>query len=244
MHRLIALFISTVIACCGQSFEVASVKLAPVTPGDLYSINLGRIQNDTLTLGNASLADCIRFAYGLTSDVQLSGPSWIKSKEIRYDIIAKTPPNTPRDEALRMLQTLLADRLKLALHREQRVLSYYALVVGKGGPKIHAATDAPATLPADAQGQLRIVSNRMLMSTVATLLSRYMRDFVVDETGMNGWFEIRLTWSPDDRPIPDDQRGPSVFTAVREQLGLNLEHRKGPMPILVVDSVQQMPAEN
>ena len=92
-----------------QEFEVASVKLPPVVSGDLYSINLGTIQHETVTLANVSLADCIRFAYGLTSDSQLSGPDWIKSKELRYDIVAKTAPGTTREQALQMTQALLAD---------------------------------------------------------------------------------------------------------------------------------------
>ena len=82
-----------------------------------------------------------------------------------------------------------------------------------------------APLPAF-QGQVRIVSSRMPMSTVATLLSHHMRAFVVDQTGLQGPFEVKLVWTPDDRPVPDDERGPSVFTAVQKQLGLKLEPRK------------------
>jgi uncharacterized protein (TIGR03435 family) len=244
MIGLIALLFATGLAASAQSFEVASVKIAPVISGDLYNINLGTIRHDTVTLSNASLADCIRFAYGLTSDYQLSGPDWIKSKELRYDIVAKTALDTPREQALQMMQGLLAERFKLAMHTEKRVLSYYALAVAKGGSKMREATDAPASAPTGIQGQLRIVSNHMLMSTVATLLSRYMRAFVVDETGLSGFFEVKVVWTPDDRPVPDEERGPSVFTAVQEQLGLKLEPRKGPMEVLVVDHVEKTPTEN
>ncbi|MBZ5602146.1 MAG: TIGR03435 family protein [Acidobacteriia bacterium] len=232
------------IAASAQTFEVASVKIAPVTPGDLYYINLGTLKNDTLTFGNASLADCIRFAYGLTSDAQLSGPDWMKSKVDRYDIVAKTAPNTPREQVLKMLQALLAERFKLAMHAEKREMSYYALVISKSGSKLRPAGDTPATLPPGAQGQLRILSNSMPMQTVATLLSRYMRAFVVDRTGLEGRFEVRLVWTPDDRPVADDERGPSVFTAVQEQLGLKLEPRKGPMDVFVVDHAEKTPVEN
>jgi bla regulator protein blaR1 len=225
-------------------FEVASVKVPPVASGQPYDINLGTIQNETVTLTNVSLADCTRFAYGLTSDSQLLGPDWIKSKELRYDIVAKTAPGTTRAKALQMMQALLAERFRLALHREQRVLAYYALVVAKGGPRMPGANDAPARVPTGVQGQLRIISNRMPISTVATLLSRYMRAFVVDETGLAGDFAVKLGWTPDDRPIPDDERGPSVFTAVEEQLGLRLVSKKGPMDVLVVDSAEKTPTEN
>jgi uncharacterized protein (TIGR03435 family) len=227
-----------------QEFEVASVKVPPVVSGDLYSINLGTIQHDTVTLTNVSLADCIRFAYGLTSDSQLSGPDWIKSKELRYNILAKTAPGTTREHALQMMQALLAERFKLVLHPEQRVLAYYALVVGKAGAKMPEATDGPASAPVGVQGQFRIVSNRLPIATVVTLLSRYMKAFVVDQTGLAGDFEVKLVWTPEDRPVPDDERGPSVFTAVEEQLGLKLVSRKGPMEVLVVDSAEKTPTEN
>jgi uncharacterized protein (TIGR03435 family) len=244
LFRIITLIAIGVAIARAQSFEVASVKAVPVLNGDLYNINLGTVRHDTVTLTNASLADCIRFAYGLTSDAQLYGPDWIKSKELRYNIVAKTLPDTPREQLLQMMQVLLTERFKLTLHREEKDLAYYALVVAKGGSKMHEATDAPASVPTGIQGQLRIVSSRMPMSTVATLLSRYMRAFVVDRTGLKGPFEVKLVWTPDDRPVPDDERGPSVFTAVQEQLGLKLESRKGPMEVLVVDHAEKTPTEN
>jgi uncharacterized protein (TIGR03435 family) len=245
MYRLIALLVAAGMVCVrAQSFEVASVKIAPVLNGDLYRNNLGAVQHDTVTFTNASLADCIRFAYGLTSDAQLAGPDWIKSKEVRYDIVAKTLPDTPPEQVLRMMQALLAERFKLALHPENRELAYYALVIAKGGSKMREATDAPASAPTGVQGQLRIISNRMPMSRVATLLSRYMRACVVDQTGLKGPFEVNLVWTPDDRPVPDEERGPSVFTAVREQLGLRLESHKGPMEVLIVDHAEKTPTEN
>ena len=182
-----------------REFEVASVKVPPVVWGVPYDIEVGIIQHDTITFRNVSLADCVKFAYGLSSDSQLFGPDWIKSKELRYNIVAKMAPGTTHDQALQMMQALLAERFKLALHHEQRVLKYYALVVAKGGSKMPEASDTPASVPTGVQGQLRIVSNRMPMSTVATILSRYMRDFVVDQTGLAGDFEVKLVWTPDDR---------------------------------------------
>ena len=213
MYRIITLLVATgSVIASAQSFEVASVKIPPVASGDLYNINLGTIQRDTVTLTNASLA--------------------------------KTTPGTTREQTLQMMQALLAERFKLALHRERRVLAYYALVVAKGGPTMPEAKDAPASAPAGVQGQLRIIGNRMKMFTVATLLSRYMRAFVVDQTGLAGDFEVKLVWTPDDRPIPEDERGASVFTAVEEQLGLKLVSRRGPMEVLVVDRAEKTPAEN
>ena len=244
--RTMTLLVSTgLFIARAQTFEVASVKIPPPhVIGQPYSITIGSIQNDTITFTNASLADCIRFAYGLSGNLQLSGPDWITSPESRYNIVAKTAPGAQRDEILHMTQALLAERFKLVYHHEQRVLSYYALVVAKGGPKMPEATTAPATMPDGVNGQLRILSNRMPMASVVSLLSRYMRALVVDQTGLAGEFEVKLVWTPDDRPIPEDQQGASVFAAVEEQLGLKLESRKGPMEVMVVDRAEKIPTEN
>src|ERR1700722_9533880 len=110
MYRMMTLLIATGFVTGGaQSFEVASVKVPPVVSGEPYNINLGTIQHQTVTLTNVSLADCIKFAYGLSSDSQLSGPEWITSKEFRYDIVAKTASGTTRDQTLEMMRALLAE---------------------------------------------------------------------------------------------------------------------------------------
>src|SRR5260221_356714 len=110
MYRIITLLVATgFVIERAQSFEVASVKVPSVVSGAPYDIKLGAIQHDTVTLTNTSLADCVRFAYGLSSDSQLFGPDWIKSKELRYDIVAKMTPGTTREQALQMMQALLAE---------------------------------------------------------------------------------------------------------------------------------------
>ena len=117
------------------AFEVTSVK--PVKPqvGPIM-INLGTTRHGKLTLTNTRFADCLRFAYSITSDSQIAGPDWIKSKTVRFDVVGQVAPDTSRDRLLLMLQTLLAERFKLAVHTEARELHFYALVVGKNGPKI------------------------------------------------------------------------------------------------------------
>lgn len=246
MYRVIALLVAAgFVIARAQSFEVASVKIPPPhVIGQPYDITVADIQNDTITFTNASLADCIRYAYGLSSNLQLSAPDWVRSTEARYDIVAKTAPGTQRDQFPKMMQALLADRFKLVFHRQQRALGYYALVVAKGGLRMHEPTAGPATLPAGVNGQLRILSNRMPMSDVVSLLSRYMHALVVDQTGLAGEFEVKLVWTPDDRPAPGDEQGASVFAAVEEQLGLKLEARKGPMEVIVVDHAEKIPTEN
>src|SRR5580704_16382222 len=94
-------------------FEVASLKPGQPIPGDKIYTNLGSVSHGTLTLTNTSLADFLRYAFGLTSNDQLSGPDWIKSKVVRFDIVAKAPDETPLDRIRLMLQTLLTERFLL-----------------------------------------------------------------------------------------------------------------------------------
>lgn len=240
LARLLALYIAPlVLIAASPEFEVATVKQSPPPQGALIQINLGRLLNGRLTFDNASLADCLKYAYGIVSDAQLAGPDWIKSKEVRFDIVAQAPPATPRDQVELMLQNLLAERLNVVVHHEQKQLAYLALVVGKNGPKLRESK-GPAQNSA-ARGHIK--ATQMPMLSLATLLSRFERQTVVDRTGLTGSFEFNLEWTPDDAIKPDDS-GPSLFTAVEEQLGLKLESRKGPLDVLVVDSAGKAPTDN
>lgn len=212
-------------------FEVATVKQSPPPPGDTININLGGVRNGTLTLENASLSDCLRFAYGLVSDAQIGGPDWIKSKAVRFDIVARAPPDTPLDQFPAMLQSLLAERLRLAVQYAKKELPYLALLVGRNGSKLRPAK-AGAAPPTNPQFAGRIISDDMSLARLVTLLSRFQRQTVVDATGVQGRFEVDLRWSPDTNrtsPTLDDDLNssrPSLLTAVQEQLGLRLESRK------------------
>ena len=232
------------VACAAQlpQFEVATVKPSPPPTGDLININLGRVANGTITFGNASLSDCLKYAYGMVSDEQLRVPDWVKSKAVRFDVVAKAPAGTPADRIPAMLQALLTERFMIVSHFEEKQLSYTALTIGKSGPKLKAST----SIGGGPASRGRIESTRMTMTALARLLSRFERQTVVDQTGLTGEYELKLEWSPDTdlagggEPGP----GPSLVTALAEQLGLRLESRKGPLPVLVLDSVRQTPGEN
>ncbi len=229
-----------------EKFEVATVKLSPPPEGDLININLGRFQGGRLTMANVTLSDAIKFAYELVSDAQLSGPDWIKT--IRFDIVAEAPPDTPMERLHLMMRALLAERLHLVLGHGQKVLPYLALVIGKGGPKLQKANaDQPANQGFQVRG--RINHNQMSMANLASLLSRFERQTVVDRTGLSGLFVVKLEWAPDNNlpraedagPQPDR---PSLFEAVEEQLGLKLESRRGPLEVLAVEQAAKVPDEN
>jgi uncharacterized protein (TIGR03435 family) len=234
----LALLLVSLSPAFGGGFDVATVKPSPPPEGDLININPGSFRNGRLIFVNASLSDCLKLAWGLVSDEQLSGPDWIKSKSVRFDIVAVPPPNTSAEEIPAMLQTLLAERLKLVVHHEQKVTRWLALVVAKNGPKMERPKpDAPYA------SQLwlgRIIGSNMTMLSLARFISRSERNTVLDQTGLTGAWSVRLEWSPPDASAT----GPSIFTAVEEQLGLRLESRRGPLDVLVVDHADQTPSEN
>jgi uncharacterized protein (TIGR03435 family) len=238
--------------CQRPEFDVASLKPVVLDGVDTYTANLGTYRNGAVTLTNTTLAECIRFAYDITADDLLTGPEWIKNRAVRFDILAKTAPATTRSQALLMLQTLLEDRFKLALRREPRVFSYYALTAPNGVAKLLPAQDPPAAGGNSLRlGHIDHKSISMLL--LATLISRFTRTPVLDQTGISGLFELTLNWSRDNSMPPagapaaaaaDLSDGPSISEAVQRQLGLKLEKRKGPVDVLVVEHAEKTPLAN
>src|SRR5215510_8635314 len=115
---LVAMVATAVYAQQQPQFEVATVKvLPPVPPGTPLPVNLGSFRNGTVMLTNTTLSECLQFAYGIVSDAEIAGPDWIKSRDVRFEIVAKTGPDVSREQAVLMMQALLSERLKLTLHR-------------------------------------------------------------------------------------------------------------------------------
>src|SRR5262244_2285515 len=119
-RMFLAMVVATAVYAQQQpQFEVATVKLSPPVPlGTPLPINLGSFRNGTVMLTNTTLSECLQFAYGLVSGAQIAGPDWIKSRDVRFDIVGKTGPDVARDQALLMMQNLLDERLKLSMHHE------------------------------------------------------------------------------------------------------------------------------
>jgi uncharacterized protein (TIGR03435 family) len=232
------------------AFEVASLKVVSFVPGD-YRANHGTAVHGEVTLTNATLCECLRFAFSINNDDQISGPDWIKSRQVRFNIVGRAQPETPAPELRRMLQTLLIERFKLTIHREQKERPFLALVAGKKGSKLQEARDGS---PASGNRQIMgaIISNHLSMEQLVTLLSRFLHQPVLDMTGLQGNYEVKLEWAPENTlspgadagPATDPAARPSIFSAVRDQLGLALEARKGPLEIIVVDHADKVPIEN
>ena len=212
------------------AFEVASVK-----PSQRGSSGGGITPGPTgLTARNVTLLFCIRIAYDV-QDYQVAGPDWISTEQ--YDIAAKTGAPVQQDQLRLMLQTLLAERFKLVMHREQRTRSVYQLVVGNNGPKLTPAKpDESSGITADI-GHLTL--SAASMPVLARRLSQQLHEPVLDATGLTGTYDFTLDWAQNDS-VP----GPSLFTAVQEQLGLKLETKKVPVDVLVIDHAEKIPTAN
>ena len=231
----------TVATIRGQrpEFEVATVKVpAPVPLGTSIGINLGTFRNGTLTMTNVTLSECLQFAYSLVSQDQIAGPDWIKSRETRFDIVAKTAADTPIDGARVMLRSLLADRFKLTSRTEQRPVSFVALVQSKNGARLLPAKEGAGTPGSGSPGL--ITGMQMPMSVLASLLSRFERQLFVDKTGLTERYQIRLEWAPDSDP---DRKGRSLAEALEDH-GLRMERRREPLDFIVVEKAERIPADN
>jgi len=221
-------------------FEVATVKASVAVPlGTSININLGTFRNGTLTMTNVTLGECIQFAYSLISQDQVAGPDWIKSRETRFDIVAKASPDTDVDGARRMLRSLLADRLKLEIRAEQRPYSFVAVVPAKGGSKLTPAKEGDPQPGSGAPG--RIIGQQMPMSVLMSLLSRFEGQLFVDKTGQTGRYQIKLEWVPDNDTT---RNGASLAEALEAQLGLRMERRREPLDVIVVQKAERTPADN
>jgi uncharacterized protein (TIGR03435 family) len=247
-------------------FDVASVK--PNNSGDSRSPSL-ILPGGRFTATNNSVRSLILNAYSITAESRLQGgPAWIDSA--RYDIDAKAEdgaipmdaPNRVNWEKTRlMLRALLADRFKLSMHTDSKEIPVYELVVAKNGPKLQESK-ADCTASAFAchgfsGNPTRLSGTGVDMYDLALILTNYSDRPVIDATGVQGIFDIKMGWNPrvmaapatDDAPRspaavskegarPDLDSLPSIFGAV-EQLGLKLESRKGSVQIYTIDHVER-----
>jgi uncharacterized protein (TIGR03435 family) len=192
-----------------SAFEVASIKpAAPATNGHVF-IRMGG-DPGRIDYNNVSLKDVLAQAYKVKR-YQISGPAWIETE--RFDIIAKLPDGASREQVPAMLQNLLAERFKMAVHRDKKELPVYALVPGKGGPKLKKNEDPTPVPPPGLGGKPDMVmrkggirmssnghmeANGITLASFSDMLSNMLDRPVVDMTGIEGEYDIALDVSPED----------------------------------------------
>ena len=254
MHSLASVRLATLALLCGLAvhaqtadkveFDAASVKPFDLSqPRPTYQFGPSRFTN------YATLDRFILQAYDLEEYQVAGGPDWAKSEF--YLIEATAGKQSTRPEIRRMLQSLLAERFQLKLHRETRTMSGYVLTVDKKGPKLPPPkTDVPPENPGVIQiGGGEVWVRGGTMKRLATGLHLELAVPVVDETGIEGRYDVLLRFDERNQELEDPaQKGKdapgigSVFTALHE-FGLRLEPRKLPIEVLVIDSAER-PAEN
>jgi len=229
------------------SFDVASIRpSAPDSRG--FSIEAGP---GTLTTRNVSLRQCLEWAY-LVQPFQLSGPSWLGDG--RFDIAAKAADAASDDRLRLMLRALLAERFGVKLHREQKELPVYSIVLAKNGPKFHepGPKDASKFLESKEEGPVHfsedktaLMAERAPMSEIASKISGMMQRPVIDRTGLKERYDLRI----DITPYVTETKGETdpislLFTGFQRELGLKLEAGRDTVDLLVIDSASKVPSEN
>jgi len=232
------------------AFDVASVKASKMTGIEGKGRDNIVSSPDTVTMRNVSLSACLQWAYDV-KEFQVSGPAWL-SKD-RYDIVAKAAGQAPDAQMKAMMQALLADRFKVAFHREQKELQVYALIKGKNPPKLKPS-DEDSGSGAKITGN-RVTFQRMSMAQLADLLTKQMDRPVLDMTGLTGLFDFTVDiWGSKKDGEPGKEASPmasakmmlgrSLLPVVQEQLGMKVEGRKVPADVLVIDHAERVPTEN
>ena len=238
------------------TFEVASVK-PNTTDADPSMLVPPR---GLVSIVNVPLQNVIVNAFGVPPFRLVDAPDWIRRE--RFDITARIPDAAAPGQQLLMLQALLIERFKLRTHRETRNEPTYQLVVarsdGRLGPRLTPAavdcSNRPPTPAPSADSSCAglmgvgsaggtIALKGQSLSRLVSALGMAVSRTVVDGTNLKGPFDIELRWGNDVTTSVTNSETPAIFTALQEQLGLRLESSRGPVDVLVVDSVERPRAD-
>ena len=224
-------------ADANPTFEVATIKPSrPDEHGPRYEFQPRRF-----SVIHASLSDLLKFSYGLQQRQIAGAPDWVTSES--YDISAE--PDGEGEPSIKqwqsMVKKLMADRFQLKSHYEKRELTVYVLTVAKTGPKLTRSQGDPNARGAGFGPPGNFGATNATMADIAEALGQgVLNRPVVDQTGLTGRFDFRLTWTPDETPPPATESAdapPDIFTAIQEKLGLKLVSTKAPVNVLVIDRI-------
>jgi uncharacterized protein (TIGR03435 family) len=236
-------------------FEVAAIKpSAPGSHGGGLKANPG---GQTFVAEHMSLRQLIKYAYKISDSELVGGPDWVDT--FPFDLQMKSDRPTNRTELPLLIQDLLADRFQLHFRRETRTLPALILTVDKGGSRM-TPNDGPDQWAISIQGTgggpppkpPKWAGTRCSMKYLTYWIAQQEDRPVIDRTGLPGFYDFKLEYAPDlavrgikgpNGEPPPFFDGPTLFTALREQLGLKLESMKGPVEVYVIDHAAK-PAEN
>jgi uncharacterized protein (TIGR03435 family) len=247
-------------------YEVVSIR--KTDPATARGIRIGPGTEGGLRTANTSLMVLLMFAYDVRDYQIIDAPGWAKNEGFDVSFTPDKAEALPKpgeadakqmetmmDRQRQRMQAILRDRFELKLRVETRELPIYALITAKSGSKLkppEPGGKGPSMMMNPEKGELTGVGASMRMLT--NILSNILKRPVVDQTGVEGTFDMKLQWKPDsfaggpggpppgESPVVDVE-GASIFTAIAEQLGLRLEPKKGPVTVYVVEKAER-PGEN
>ncbi|HWF08363.1 MAG TPA: TIGR03435 family protein [Bryobacteraceae bacterium] len=221
-----------------REFEAVSVKphISSGAPDERAGIEEDKA---LVRIDNLSLRRLIGIAYRVKG-FQIAGPDWPET----FDIVAKLPTDYQHDQLPALMQRMLSDRFRLAVHHETRTAPAYALVIAKGGPKLHESA-GPRTYHTGRPGLVE--GHQWSMTELADSLTGFVGAPVANQTGLGAVYDLKIEWNPQELAQSETRsatEGPSLFTALQEQLGLRLEPTRAPFDFVVVDRAERVPIPN
>ena len=241
--NVFAILALAAVSLSAQSFDFVSIKrYLPHSGGDASAtevVDLYRPNNiSRVEYRYMSLKTILMAAYGVGKD-QIAGPSWLTSEH--YDIVAQLPPGLLSDQIPAMLQNLLIERFRMTVHRETVPRKGFALLAGKSGPELIATQ--PGTKPGVYRGSGYLRFTNCTTAELARLLSAFMGRTIVDQTGIQGNYDITLKVYGIELKMAGLVGDTSLIAledALRN-LGLKLESRTVPATNIVIDKADRIP---
>jgi len=252
-----------------QSFDAASVKPGPAGNSGRFTMTGGPGTSDPtfLRYTNVPLKRVLMTAYDMKY-WQITGPDWLNT--LRFEITARVPEGSTKEQSAAMMRNLLTERFQMTVRRETKELPIYALLKDKAGAKLKPSGEAagddaaiatvkqnegkdgfPVLAPGASgiivetrNGRGRISGFQADLAKLADFLSTQLGRPVFDQTGIAGIFDFVVYYRPENATVDDANQYPEIFDALREQLGLRLEARKGPVEMLVIDHIEKVPTGN
>lgn len=231
-------------------FEIADIHPSAAAMNPFTFVSGGMLRGDRYDLHKATMLDLIRIAYQVAPETVLGGPDWLEFD--RFDVTARAPARSSPETVRRMLQSLLADRFHLAINRDTRPMPAWFLSKGKMSPKLTQSDGAGESgckyvqqSPASAIDaySCRNMSMAAFALRLRSMGGDYLKEPVIDGTGIEGAWDFDIQWTRRAALLPTGAERIAVSAAIEKQLGLQLELRDAPAPVLVIDRVDK-PAPN
>lgn len=248
---LTALLAIQLFGAAAPRFELAEIERSAPAMNPYTFISGNVLRGARYDLRKATMLDLIRIAYKVDAEAIVGGPNWLEFD--RFDIAAKAPPGSSPETVRLMLQTLLSERFKLAVHRDTRPMPAFTLSQGKGKARL---TESTGSVNPECRYQqqpagstftgyaCRNVTMKDFAQRLHEMANEYLVEPVVDATGIDGAWDFDLKWNSRSLVLPAGVARTTIFDAVEKQLGLSLTLRDAPAPVLVIDHVNEKPTDN